>query len=710
MGRLAFQIGGLAIGAAFGAPQLGLLAGTLAGGLTDPPHTNPVGKMNDLRVNGAGYGVPIPQVYGNARVDGIVIWSTDLQENLHETEVGGKGGGPIVPTYTYTVNCAVAVCRGPVQLIRRIWAEDVLIFDSSQTEPTVLNDPYGPPTVIEPANPTGGQGVTLAAGATTAQVTVYLGGENQGVDPVMSAILDPGNVGLVPAYRGICYVVFESLLLTQWGNRIPHFSFEVQQGGATVGSVVGAVLGQAGFTAGGNLDVSTATQPINGIVLRTRQPAKEHVRELLQVYQHDLVEYDWQLHAVPRGSGIVATVAATDLGARAWNAGEREPPTRLKTTRTQDWELPDRLDLHYMSTERMYDSGSQSAIRYAKTGLQNLANLEAPLVLEDTQARQLAESLLYTHWLERDSYEFNLPLSYLPIVPGSPINLPVNGVNRRCRLVSKHEGLLSELRCRAVPDDPRLLAQVVLGGVTTVEIPGLLGPGTFTFAAWSSPPVRDADMTTTGFYVVGTTNPGSDWQGATIYYSPDGGTTWINAGVLSYPAVFGTAATVLANGQYNATKPPYNDFSDQVNVLLNAPGKLNSTDDNQAKHGAANVALVGTEILSFRDANVAGAQYNLAHLYRGWRNSFMSGHTINELFVLLTLKTVVRINVDSGLVGTAVPIKVVPVGLTLSGTPATTVTIAPAVSSGIWAPVTVGPPASPDVVTDAQGNVVMVLS
>src|SRR5580704_10774185 len=96
------------VGGAFG----GLLGG-LAGGALD----NALGlgtkiqgpRLDNLSVQDSRYGAGIPIVYGNARIAGNVIWSTDLiQASQTQNVGGGKGGGSTsVTTYTYSVHCAV---------------------------------------------------------------------------------------------------------------------------------------------------------------------------------------------------------------------------------------------------------------------------------------------------------------------------------------------------------------------------------------------------------------------------------------------------------------------------------------------------------------------------------------------------------------------------------------------------------------------------
>jgi hypothetical protein len=112
------------------------------------------------------------------------------------------------------------MCEGPIDGVIRIWADTKLIFDATD-------------------------GTTEAT--TKYNFRVYNGTEDQIQDPLIVA--DKG-AGATPAFRGLAYVVFESMPLADFGNRIPNFSFEV-----TTASVVGT----------GRLDLDDTDDILNDI-------------------------------------------------------------------------------------------------------------------------------------------------------------------------------------------------------------------------------------------------------------------------------------------------------------------------------------------------------------------------------------------------------------------------------------------------------------
>lgn len=216
MASLVLSSAGSAIGGALFGPVgafAGQLAGAIGGSVIDrslfssspaPARTHEGPRLRDLDVMVSSEGAPVPRVYGRVRVPGQVIWATALQEQITtRTETtgggdsGGKGGGggsaqpaqtTTTRTYSYFANIAVALAEGPVAHLGRVWAD-------------------GKPLDLSRLN-----------------VRFYGGSEDQTADPLIVAKEGADNA---PAYRGLCYVVFDRLPVGQFGNRIPQLSFEI---------------------------------------------------------------------------------------------------------------------------------------------------------------------------------------------------------------------------------------------------------------------------------------------------------------------------------------------------------------------------------------------------------------------------------------------------------------------------------------------------
>jgi hypothetical protein len=174
----------------FGA-ALGSAAGAMGGYLIDRALINGTQRIEGPRLSAmrpfqAEEGVPLPQVYGTARIGGNLIWATRFEEQSRTERQGGKGGGAKTTTYSYFANAAFALCEGPIAGVRRIWADGREI-DRERFD-----------------------------------IRIYTGSETQSADPLIAA-----RQTHAPAYRGVAYVVFDRFPVADYGNRLPQFQFEV---------------------------------------------------------------------------------------------------------------------------------------------------------------------------------------------------------------------------------------------------------------------------------------------------------------------------------------------------------------------------------------------------------------------------------------------------------------------------------------------------
>lgn len=216
MAKLAISVVGAAAGFALGGPQGALIGwglGSMAGSYIFPDTVAQEGpRLNDLSVQISSVGVGIPWVRGSARISGNVFWSGGLEEHATTTEQGGKGGGGTTveqTTYTYTCSFAIGLCQGEIGGIRRIWANKKLIgtfdADSFDFQQVATTD-----DLLD-------------------SLEIHLGSETQTASSVMESYKGAGEV---PGYRGLAYLVFENLLLTEYGNRIPLIEVEVISSGS----------------------------------------------------------------------------------------------------------------------------------------------------------------------------------------------------------------------------------------------------------------------------------------------------------------------------------------------------------------------------------------------------------------------------------------------------------------------------------------------
>lgn len=205
-----YQVVGAIAGAVVGffsdSPQAGLYTYAAISGvgayLDQPNREGP--RLEDLRQQLSVYGAPIPFEWGTNRHAGTVMWPEILEAVEHSHSESAKGG-PEATSYTYSMSFAVLVCEGPIDGIRRIWANKKLVYDASVENTGSIMDP-----------------------AFGSAPRFYLGTEDQEVDPLIEA-----TDGQSPAYLGYAYVVFEDYDVTEMNGRLPQFEFEVITSGSS---------------------------------------------------------------------------------------------------------------------------------------------------------------------------------------------------------------------------------------------------------------------------------------------------------------------------------------------------------------------------------------------------------------------------------------------------------------------------------------------
>ncbi len=249
------------VGTAGGAALGSMIGGTI-GSLVGRTKAGPA----KLEKTESAYGAALPIVYGTSLSPGVLLWASDVRQVQpdsleHPTTVTGTGPiGSLIADQSLVNVCdfAIAICRGPVARVNKVWADGHLIVDNSGdsnlTSPTRYRD----------------------------RMTVYLGTESQSADPTIEAMET-----IAPAYRGVAYVVFKDWPLDDWEGRIPEFRFEVSEADAAYYKVSTVAMGSA--TDGDNHVFSETTPHLYALSGSTLSKVNREAHDLsAQVNAHDL--------------------------------------------------------------------------------------------------------------------------------------------------------------------------------------------------------------------------------------------------------------------------------------------------------------------------------------------------------------------------------------------------------------------------------------
>ena len=550
------------------------------------------GKIDDLSVQTCTVGSAISKGYGKVRLTGNIIWGTKYTEHIKQTtsSAGGKGGGgakTTTTTYSYSASFAIALAEGPIVGVSAVWADGNAIS---------LDD---------------------------LDYRLYYGAENQMPDEFMEAIEGAGNV---PAYRGLAYIVFKNVLLTDYGNRIPTFSFVVEFPKSNLKDIVEDISADAGLILQQEVDAAALSNlSVDGFIRNGSKTFREQMEELRVVHVFDGTERFGKIVFAPRCFSTVIPISKGEIGAFENKAGE-EP---IETSIQYDMELPKRLTISYLSKDNDYQTGTQTGYRQL-TGAISEKSLSTNVVMSDSAAKSVAEMRLYELWMARTTHEFKLPMKYGYVLPGDVLQLNrPNDTGSQLVVVTKANFGRPGLNVISAANVNAMNYTLVTRPVD--ETPeAIISTPSEVFAFILDYPKVSIDTSSGDDYVyiaVGAKN----FYEANVYRSYDAGVSYEHQLTFTGAATFGETLTALESAY-----PEYWDNGHTVDVKLTA-GTLESHTKAEVLN-FANAAVVGDEVIQFMTAElIAEDTYRLKGLLRG-RNGTehrMGNHQIGERFVLL---------------------------------------------------------------------------
>ncbi|HAX90907.1 MAG TPA: hypothetical protein DCY07_01700 [Rhodospirillaceae bacterium] len=385
--------------------------------------------------------------------------------------------------------------------------------------------------------------------------------------------------------------------------------------GDTLDSIVAQILNRAGYVSGDYDVTALADTVIDGYALTDQASAASALAPLQLVAPFDLVERGSQLVAVRHGGGQMIAIDEGDVAA----ADEKAP--EITTSRAQELDLPVEVTCDYHDASRDYEVGSQRARRSVTRGTRGMAKVEVPVVCTASTAKQMAERLLYSMWVERDSFRFFLSRQWLAVEPSDIVVIGGKRV-RVTRVENQKDGLLQIDGVAAVPENFGSTAQAE-GGEGSNNGAASFVPSVLHLM--DLPLLRNADDQA-GVYV---TMSGLDgWQGATLWRSEDQ-VNFSRVMTVTDAATSGVAVSAMAARSVHVM-----DRVSTVRVQL-LRGSLSSCTEEQLLNGA-NAALIGGEIVQFQTASlIETGLYELSGFLRGRRGTASAAHQLGEAFVLL---------------------------------------------------------------------------
>lgn len=390
-----------------------------------------------------------------------------------------------------------------------------------------------------------------------------------------------------------------------------------------------------------DIDVSDLTaDEVPGFVVGRQVSGRGGIQPLMLAYHFDAVESDHVVKFVKRGAAVARSIDQAELYAA--NGGDFLP-----ITRQQEVELPVKFNVVYQDPEKEYAFATHSAQRILSplpaVFDQNNAGIEFPGAIYADFAKQLAETSLYTLWIERTLLSTGLAWTHADLDPTDVIELVlVNETIPRLRIgrTALSGGLSVETDLvMEETDQYESTATADPGSDPDQTVPATTATKLFIL---DTPLLRDSDDPAGRsfiqmYFMMGGYGTGN-WTSGSLYKSVSG---------TSYDKIGRIVDEMTWGSTVNALGDPVNVFAtdedNELTVFLQTHDDALESVTNEEMLNGANAAMLikangEVEIIQFQTvvANADGS-YTLSTLLRGRRgtDTMAYDHAVGETFLLL---------------------------------------------------------------------------
>jgi hypothetical protein len=409
-----------------------------------------------------------------------------------------------------------------------------------------------------------------------------------------------------------------------------------------------------------------ASDVVRGYIRARPMTARQALEPLAMAYGFDGIESSATVKFVKRGGASVASLETSEMAARSGGV-EDEAADIWVSTRSLETELPVVLTIGYSNQTTDYLPATVQQRRLTGQAKQEVF-VELPIVFTSEEAAQVNDNLMRQAWIERETFKFSLGPEWHKLDPTDIVTLPDES---RIRLTRTHLEPTGVLRCEAASDDEGALTSYAVG---TVDEPGetitLDIGGATTLAVLDIPLLLDSHDDE-GIYL-GAAGTNSNWSGAVVYNSRDGGVTWSGLTPLRSSAkigriISGFMRSDVTAGIWDNHSVITVKFVDP-DVAPEAPVSLD------AFYTGANAVAIGDEdeweIAQFYTPTDNGdGTFQIQDFLRGRRGTewAIKAHRSGAWFVILESPQIGRGLIPVAAVGTEILFKGVTIGGSLSG-------------------------------------------
>lgn len=385
----------------------------------------------------------------------------------------------------------------------------------------------------------------------------------------------------------------------------------------TLGGMVADICQRAGVPYD-RINVERLEGYVQGFATNNSHSAASAVDALSQVFLFDPCNFDGSLNFVHRGSEPVASIELTDL---VDDGQEIE-----QFSRQDGIKIPRVMHLEYTDIDGGLTPNKQTSDRSLDSRATEDKTMQSTVVMGASEA---ATAVTVAHKLaieeQRGELEFSLPDSWIWLTVSDVILFR----DQRVRITEIEIGDGVQ-KYKAVHDRASIYETSIEGvePPTEAEPPStVVSPSIMHFI---DVPILDQEDDSLGYYIA-VSSENTNWDGAMVDFSRDGGANWIDSDGTSANATMGE----LISGCATHSVHYRDDFNTLDIELLRSDMELISATQAEMQN-RVNLALVGDELINFSTVTqLTATTWRIGGMLRGRKGTTVAAHSTGERFVLL---------------------------------------------------------------------------
>ena len=417
-------------------------------------------------------------------------------------------------------------------------------------------------------------------------------------------------------------------------------------GAAPLAKLVASILDDYGFD---QYDVSQIHGVVDGFIVDRNMSARQALETITSLFSFDAVEAEGQIKFRRRNE------AASQALVQEKFVVSKPEAQAYELTRAQETDLPDRLQMLFISTADNYQQASVDVQKLTGQSARELL-LQAPVLMSRELAQKQAAISLHELWAAREKISFALPPSYLGVEVGDTVEIAIGSGDRTYRINEIIDGEMRQVTASQIDIDNYSHAQEDEQLAPSQVPPSFNAP----FHVVLDLPLLNSNVNPNAQWIATRALP---WPGQLALLEETGG-GYEAIGVIDAPSTLGQLQTQMPAGPLARI-----DYATKVRIKV-FDAELSSISLSSLLSGGNLMAIgdeeTGWEIIQYQNAIVVGdGVWDLSVLLRGQLGSdgnMLAVRPVGSKCVLLN-SALVQIPTQASDIGRARLMRLGPSGL-----------------------------------------------